>query len=159
MWLYRFLVLGIYNIGALLRVRESLVTKKMNRDVSSWGGQFWRRADTQWTKKPLIWFINMHVEFRKNRIIARITIVTYSDLSWHKIQTTCSFLYSGKTIDKELLHKSFVYSRTSDLRHWQIFTIFGPYKILPYHQTKILILHSCCILIDCILILNLIFVC
>ena len=44
----------------------------------------------------------MHVEFIKNRIIARITIVTYSDLSWHKIQTTCSFLYSGKTIDKEI---------------------------------------------------------
>ena len=65
MWLYRFIVLGIYNFGALLRVRESLVTKKMNRDVSSWGGQFWRRADTQWTKKPLIWFINMQVKIQK----------------------------------------------------------------------------------------------
>ena len=37
----------------------------MNRDVSSWGGQFWRRADTQWTKKPLIWFINMQVKIQK----------------------------------------------------------------------------------------------
>ena len=63
--LYRFIVLGIYNFETLLRVRESLVTKKMNRDVSSWGGQFWRRADTQWTKKPLIWFINMQVKIQK----------------------------------------------------------------------------------------------
>ena len=64
----------------------------MNRDVSSWGGQFWRRADTQWTKKPLIWFINMQVKIQKvsSKFLLRSLNFTGMETfhgQWHLVDT------------------------------------------------------------------------